>query len=63
MLSYSLPDAVKSDDLHARLYQRHKVFVKVVPSQWFNGHRISTHLFNTPDDADALVAALSDELR
>lgn len=63
MLSYSLPDAVKADDLYNRLYERHKVVVKIVPSQWFNGHRISTHLFNTPDDVDALVAALRDELR
>ena len=62
MLSYSLPDAVKSDDLYTRLYQRHKVVVKVVPSQWFNGHRVSTHLFNTPDDIDALIAGLKGEM-
>ncbi len=63
MLSYVLPDAVRSEDLYSRLNKRHKVVVKVVPSQWFNGHRISTHLFNTPDDVDALVAALKAELR
>ena len=63
MLSYVLPDTVKSDDLYQRLYQRHKVVVKVVPAQWFNGHRISTHLFNTEEDVEALIAALETELR
>ncbi len=62
MLSYVLPDAVKGDDLYQRLYQRHKIVVKVVPAQWFNGHRISTHLFNTPEDVDRLVGALKQEL-
>ena len=57
-----LPDAVRSEDLYERLYRRHHVVVKVVPSQWFNGHRISTHLFNTPDDVDALIRALRTEL-
>jgi selenocysteine lyase/cysteine desulfurase len=62
MLSYALPDAVKSEDLYERLSRRHNVVVKVVPSQWFNGHRISTHLFNTPEDVDRLVGALKTEL-
>jgi len=62
MVSYALPDAVKSEDLYERLYRRHNVVVKVVPSQWFNGHRISTHLFNTTEDVDALSAALKTEL-
>lgn len=62
MLSYILPDAVKSEDLYNRLQNRHKVVVKVVPGQWFNGHRISTHLFNTAEDVEALVEALRTEL-
>lgn len=62
MISYALPDSVKSEDLYQRLLDRHKVVVKVVPAQWFNGHRISTHLFNTADDVDALAAALRAEL-
>ena len=57
-----LPDAVRSEDLYERLYRRHNVVVKVVPSQWFNGHRIPTHLFNTTEDVDALSAALKTEL-
>jgi selenocysteine lyase/cysteine desulfurase len=42
--------------------RRHNVVVKVVPTQWFNGHRISTHLFNTTADVDALSAELKTEL-
>lgn len=63
LLSYRLPDAVKSGDLHARLRTRHHVEVKVVPGNWFNGQRISTHLFNTEQDIDALLRALTAELR
>ena len=36
--------------------------MKVVPGNWFNGQRISTHLFNTEQDVDALVTALRKEL-
>ncbi len=61
LVSFVLPDAVKSGDLHTRLRARH-IEVKVVPGQWFNGNRISTHLFNTEQDVDALVAALKVEL-
>jgi selenocysteine lyase/cysteine desulfurase len=34
----------------------------MVPAQWLNGNRISTHLFNTEGDVDILVAALKTEL-
>jgi selenocysteine lyase/cysteine desulfurase len=62
MTSYALPDPVNSHDLYERLLTRHNVVVKVVPGQWFNGHRISTHLFNTTQDVDRLLAALTTEL-
>jgi selenocysteine lyase/cysteine desulfurase len=62
MLSYVLPDSVDALTLHNAFRERHNVVVKVVPTNWFNGHRISTHLFNTESDVDALVAALRSEL-
>jgi len=62
MLSYVLPDRVDALTLHNAFRERHNVVVKVVPTNWFNGHRISTHLFNTESDVDALVAALRSEL-
>jgi selenocysteine lyase/cysteine desulfurase len=62
LLSYRLPARVKALDLHNRLLGAHRVVVKVVPENWFNGQRISTHLFNTEDDVDRLVTALRREL-
>ena len=48
--------------MYERLLQAHKIAVKAVPTQWLNGNRISTHLFNTEGDVDALVQALKREL-
>jgi len=62
LLSYRLPPRVPALELHNRLLNTHRVVVKVVPGNWFNGQRISTHLFNTEDDVDRLVAALRREL-
>lgn len=62
MLSYRLPAEVKAHELYQRLLETHRVVVKVVPGQWFNGHRISTHRFNSERDVDRLVAALRSEL-
>jgi selenocysteine lyase/cysteine desulfurase len=42
--------------------EMHNIELKVVPSNWFNGIRVSTHLFNSEQDVDALVAALHGEL-
>ena len=63
LVSYRLPDRIKAIDLHNRLRGKHKVVVKVVPEKWFNGQRISTHLFNSERDVDALVHALKVELQ
>ena len=63
LLSYRLPEQHKAGTLHTRLREQHHVEVKVVPGNWFNGHRISTHLFNTEQDVDTFVRALSAELR
>ena len=62
MLTYVLPDTIPSGPLSARLYERHHVEVKVVPANWLNGHRVSTHLFNSTADIDRLVDALAAEL-
>lgn len=62
LLTYVLPDPFKSGDFMKRLLERHGVVVKTVPEQWLNGNRISTHLFNTVGDVEALLVALRKEL-
>jgi len=62
LLSYQLPPGLTSATLHQRLRERHAIEVKVVPGNWFNGNRISTHLFNTRDDVEALIRALRAEI-
>lgn len=62
LLTFALPEGITSRALYERLLNKHKVVVKVVPGQWLNGNRISTHLFNTDGDVDILVEALKTEL-
>lgn len=62
LLSYQLPPDLTSAAIRQRLRERHAIEVKVVPGNWFNGHRISTHLFNTHEDVEALIRALRAEL-
>ena len=62
LLTYRLPDDVPAQELQQRLQTKYNIAVKVVPAWWFNGQRISTHLFNTESDVEALVSALRVEL-
>ena len=62
LLTFQLPDDIRSDEFHNRLREKHNVQLKVVPKNWLNGNRVSTHLFNTEQDVDALVTALKAEL-
>jgi selenocysteine lyase/cysteine desulfurase len=62
LLTYRLPDSIESRAFQEKMRARHKIELKVVPKNWFNGHRVSTHLFNSEPDVDALVAALKTEL-
>ena len=62
LLSYTLPENIPSGTLEVRMRNTHKIEIKVVPGNWFNGNRISTHLFNSEQDVDALVDALKIEL-
>jgi selenocysteine lyase/cysteine desulfurase len=62
LLTYILPDHVDTTALLLRMLRTHHVEVKGVPPEWLHGHRISTHLFNSEQDVDRLVAALHAEL-
>jgi selenocysteine lyase/cysteine desulfurase len=62
LVTYRLPDGVESRAFQERMRQKHAIELKVVPKNWLNGNRVSTHLFNSEQDVDALVAALKAEL-
>lgn len=62
LLTFRLPDGIESGAFQAVMREKHRIELKVVPKNWMNGIRVSTHLFNTEQDVDALVAALRSEL-
>jgi selenocysteine lyase/cysteine desulfurase len=62
LLTFALPKGITTTAMYQRLLDKHHVVVKMVPAQWLNGNRISTHLFNAEGDVDILVAALKTEL-
>jgi len=62
LLTYMLPDAFESAAFRKRMLDRHNIELKVVPKVWLNGNRVSTHLFNSEQQVDALAAALEAEL-
>ncbi len=62
LLTFALPARVESGAFRQKMHKTHRIQLKGVPSQWLNGIRVSTHLFNTERDVDALVSALHTEL-
>lgn len=62
LLTFRLPPEHESGAFQRRMRERHHIELKVVPKNWFNGIRVSTHLFNSEQDVDALVTALKVEL-
>lgn len=62
LLTFELPANVESGAFRAKMHETHRIQLKGVPKQWLNGIRVSTHLFNTEQDVDALVTALRKEL-
>lgn len=63
LLTYVLPAGIDSGELAGRVFKNHHIEVKTVPANWLNGHRVSTHIFNTTEDVDRLASALEVELR
>lgn len=59
MVTYTLPRGVSASALHGVLRTTHNIEVKVVPGNFLNGHRISTHLFNTEDEVERFVQVLA----
>jgi len=62
LVTYALPPAITGGAMQQALLTKHRVMVKTVPANFLNGNRISTHLFNSEQDVDRLLAALRAEL-
>ena len=57
-----LPQRLDSNAFRQAMHDRHNVVVKMAEKRWFNGFRLSPHLFNTEDDIDRALAAIRTEL-
>jgi selenocysteine lyase/cysteine desulfurase len=44
------------------MQQKYKLILKQTEKRWFNGMRISPHVFNTEADIDAALKAIASEL-
>jgi len=62
LVALVLPGTINSQGLQTTLLDKHNIMVKLVEKQWFNGIRISAHIFNTEADIDRAVQALRTEL-
>jgi len=51
------------DRLFDRLFKEHKIRCRPVSEQRLNAVRVSTHLFNSPEECDTLVARVGEILR
>jgi selenocysteine lyase/cysteine desulfurase len=62
LVAVALPSRIDSQALQTTMRDKHNIMVKLVEKQWFNGIRISPHIFNTQADIDRAIQALRTEL-
>ena len=62
LVTFTLPADVESRAFQQMMRSKHDIELKMVPKNWFNGIRVSTHLFNTEQDVDTLIATLTNEV-
>jgi len=62
IVSFKLPESVDSRAFRDHLLKKYRIVVKVAEKRWFNGNRISPHVFNTEADIDAAIKAIRTEL-
>ncbi len=62
MVAAMLPPAIDADRLRAALRTRHNVVIKRAERRWFNGIRLSPHVFNDEVQVARALAALRTEL-
>jgi selenocysteine lyase/cysteine desulfurase len=62
LVAARLPPHVDSRRVMIALREKHGVVIKMVEKRWFNGIRLSPHVFTTEADIDAALRALRTEL-
>jgi selenocysteine lyase/cysteine desulfurase len=63
LVAFKLPDSVDSRAFFRDvLLKKYGIVIKVAEKRWFNGNRISPHIFNTEKDIDAAIEAIRTEL-
>lgn len=62
LVAARLPDAIDSAVFQSALRDKHGLVVKMVEKRWFNGIRLSPHIFNTEADVDRALWAIRTEL-
>ena len=62
LVAFRLPDAIDSRAFRRTLGQKYSLILKQTEKRWFNGMRISPHVFNTEADIDAALKAIASEL-
>jgi selenocysteine lyase/cysteine desulfurase len=62
LVSFKLPASVDSRAFRDALLKKYGIVIKIAEKRWFNGIRISPHIFNTEKDIDAAIRAIRTEL-
>ncbi|HEY0764048.1 MAG TPA: aminotransferase class V-fold PLP-dependent enzyme [Pyrinomonadaceae bacterium] len=62
LVAFKLPDAVDSRAFRDLILKKYRIVIKVGEKRWFNGNRISPHVFNTESDIDMAIKAIRTEL-
>jgi len=55
--------AIDAGELRAAMQERHGVVIQLAEKRWFNGIRVSPHIFNNEAQMTTALAALRTELR
>jgi selenocysteine lyase/cysteine desulfurase len=62
LVAFKLPAEVDSRAFRGTLSAKYNMILKQTEKRWFNGMRISPHVFNTEADIDAALKAIGSEL-
>ena len=62
LVAFRLPQAVDSLAFRKAIQQKRNLILKQTEKRWFNGMRISPHVFNTETDIDNALKAIASEL-